>query len=165
MDKRTYLTLDEVKRYLHILFKRFTSRVNYFVIAKDQFHLVNFSKPNTIIICNTGESTSDKVNHWVALYFKRIGYCLYLNVFDSFGKPLSHYKISLPVKPVLVNSNRKSIQDPNADSCGLYCIYFVYNMFLGKGFNSIINNFSSRVTVNEQKIKSFFSHVKNVVKQ
>ena len=81
------------------------------ILASDE---LKYAKPGKMYVVNT-KPRRHPGEHWIVLdWSRRLPY-----FFDSFGHspkyygfpPMQHWK--------------KHLQDPNSDTCGLYCIYYV----------------------------------------
>lgn len=100
-------------------------------------------------IVNT-DPAHKKGRHWQALYFRKDGICIF---FCSYG--------TLPAEPIrtfaLNNArrliwNRDRLQHPLTQTCGLFCIYFLYHISRGTPINSLKH---LRLCENERIIQRF----------
>ena len=152
-----------IEKCFNLLFRNSRNKINYYVIAKDQFNLVSFNKKITIICCNTGTMNSGGF-HWVGIFVINIRNKYYVDSFDSFGKTLSYYDITLPINVYRIKENNKSLQSVSAESCGKYTIYFLYKRVRGVSLKNIVNSFYFSVNCNEQKIERFFVYIKKLIR-
>lgn len=95
---------------------------------------------NSIFFVNLGNEGNGGT-HWVLLYLKgKSGY-----YFDSFGITPSREIISNYVRMCGGSSfsyNIEDIQNIKSNLCGYYCIYVCDKLMSGRGYNSIINDFT-----------------------
>ena len=77
--------------------------------------------------------------------------------FDSYGNPVNTYNVQVPGK--IVNENCRVLQSAASETCGEFCLYFVYHRAIGISYNKIISNFSSRSGVNDRKVKKFVDSI------
>jgi len=111
-----------------------------YINNKDGQYIINMDK-------KTGSGT-----HWVA-YIKKKDIIYY---FDSFGIPplieilkLNHTKIYY---------NEYNIQDIKDNSCGYYCLYFLYWMKKYKNdYKKMLSLFVNNTTNNKEIINRFFN--------
>lgn len=110
--------------------------------------------PITFVI-NT-DPASERGEHWVAIHISAKKKGIY---FDSFGFPcLSHHISDYLTKHCssYVFSS-KTLQHPEWQSCGMYCIAFVRHMSAGGRFNHFIERFTTNLLQNEKTLKSYLS--------
>jgi hypothetical protein len=125
-----YLTRDKCTR---------TSFIGIF--ARDQLKL-KFNYP-CCFICNT-QSQYEQGEHWLAFYYDEKGHCIF---FDSYGQSPECYMLENYIKKTSTSYsfNKKQIQTLFSDSCGYYCLVFLFfkcrNVDLEKiNFNEIYLN-------------------------
>ena len=101
----------------------------YGVFSIDKLPIID-SYPSCLIMNN--QSSLQEGEHWVAIYFNKIGVCEF---FDSFGKSPSFYGIMDYLKKYSKNVkyNKQIIQSNLSSYCGLYCVFFL--IFKLKGFS------------------------------
>lgn len=77
-------------------------------------------------------------SHWVAVFCKTRAE---INYFDSLGmEPTNIYIQTFLRNFSTIHKNKRIIQNILSNSCGHFCIYFVYYSSLGLNFNKILNN-------------------------
>ena len=104
-------------------------------------------------IINT-ENSSKPGQHWVAIYQDCKGKCEY---FDSFGLPPIQFEIVEYISefaPKGCRYNNLVMQQKNAISCGLYCIFFLKCKFAGQTLDSFVSLFCTNSSHNEILIQS-----------
>ena len=112
------------------------------------------SDMNGYLICNTDESYN-KGKHWVVIYIdknkKEVEY------FDSLGKrPCERFiKFMREDSNNYIIHNTKKLQSSLSDSCGFFCLYFIYFRCRNINYKSIIDNFSSSTYENEKHVEKF----------
>jgi len=80
-------------------------------------------------------------SHWVAIYAKNNEHVFY---FDSYGdEPNKLIKNYLNKNFKKITRNVIRIQNVFSNSCGHFCIYFIYLMCLNLNFDSIIKLMSN----------------------
>ena len=119
-------------------------------------------KIDHFLICNTGSSESDGVQ-WFCVYCPEKGY---LEIFDSLGVDVlkkdifkNHFKLRHVRK---IKFNTTQVQSDSTQTCGKFCIYFIYQRLFNKdlSFNEILNEiFSTDVDVNEKVVENFVSNL------
>lgn len=132
-------------------------------LPKDEINRVPF-RPSFGVVNNdnhTGAGT-----HWVCFYACPNQSSIIC--FDSMGAPpnqnMSNHcaKLSkLLNKPVVYSE--KQIQELGTSSCGWFCIYVLKKLLSGESFSSILNEFSSIPSQNEQLLTRQFEkyHISN----
>lgn len=75
--------------------------------------------------------------HWVGFFIKDEKNAEY---FDSFGEDPNVDITKFLSKFLKVDINNRAIQSPFSDSCGHYCIYYIFNKCKGIRFIEIIKN-------------------------
>lgn len=81
--------------------------------------------------------------HWVGFFIKDDKNAEY---FDSYGEDPNRDITKFLSNFSKVNLNNRSIQSPFSDSCGHYCVYYIYNKCKGISFIEIIKNLLSSKT-------------------
>jgi hypothetical protein len=95
---------------------------------------------NSGLIINT-DKAKDPGEHWVSIYLDN-DVAVY---FDSFGLIPMHREIIIFLNKISPNGwyhNTIPFQSINADTCGMYCVYFLVNYFKTRNFNNFIKIFS-----------------------
>lgn len=132
-------------------------RALYFVIGKDELISVraHTHKP-TIIIVNTQNSFSKHPGHWILIFISLRHDKVF--VWDSYGMPLSYYKIFLPF-PVTFENNVQ-VQSYNSKVCGEHSIYAALNLLHGLTCQDILKSFSQNCAVNDHKVQNFVRSIR-----
>ena len=99
---------------------------------------------------------SGKGEHWLAVF---VSDNYKVEFFDSFGHSPQYYGWNIKGD---VDFNKKSLQSPDSDVCGMYCIYFLYFRCRGLGMSSIVADFSSDSRRNDDYVRQF---VKNMYRR
>ena len=107
----------------------------------------------SIIIVNL-DSSEKKGSHWIILHFAR----KHVEYFYSLGKqPVENIHNLLISKGLVYKYNKKRLQSPYTDSCGLFCFYYSYYSCRKIDYNMILSNFTSNLECNEQIVKNLYS--------
>ena len=107
-------------------------------------------------IINT-DTSKEKGEHWVALYQNGDGTSEY---FDSFGLPPVIPQIIKHLTDFSPNGSRYSsliLQNPYADTCGLYCILFIKEKIMGKTMEEFLSHFCTNSNHNEALLTRLFN--------
>ena len=127
------------------------------VYPLDRLPVVVSRSPGAVIV-NT-DPGDEAGEHWVSVYISSAGVGVY---FDSFGVP--------PTEPELINflnrntvcwyHNQTTIQSVASDSCGYYCLYFVYKSARGYSLPALLRPFHPlRPHRNESRVTNwYYSH-------
>ena len=92
--------------------------------------------------------------HWLSLYQNSDDV---LEIFDSFGKPPSAYKMNdkLPASSVYIY-NRKQLQGWSSAVCGVYCLFYLYYKARDFPVDKIINSgFSNDYNQNDCNVVEY----------
>lgn len=144
MDKCT------IEKYLRGFTRR--TNTNYYVISKNCFStVVLFQNRPTLVVCNTSETYPGQ--HWVAFYVYWRNSIPCAEFFDSFGKSPQYYEINPPF--FVCKYNRSVFQSDKSDSCGLFCLFFLYYRLKKQNFKKIIRMFSKFSSKNELLVNKF----------
>ena len=108
------------------------------VLAFDQLkHL----KPGKMYVVNTKPSTHPG-EHWLVLDLTRQRPYL----FDSFGNPPKFYNLSA------MKHWKRHLQDPNGDTCGVYCIYYIVHRSKHFSPERMFKDFSRNRKENDRRV-------------
>lgn len=102
---------------------------------------------NNDLYTGTGE-------HWLAVF---VSDAYKVEFFDSFGQPYQFYGWNILGD---VKYNKKSLQSPDSDVCGMYCIYFLYFRCRGLSMERIVADFSSNARHNDEYVRQFMNTLK-----
>ena len=94
-------------------------------------------------------------NHWICMSFVECP-----EFFDSLGYSPSHYSNTLFEEYLIVNGpqykyNSKRLQNFGSDTCGLFCLYYIYFKCMGYSLSDIVNSFSNNLRYNDNIVTSF----------
>ena len=107
----------------------------------------------SIIVVNLN-SCEKKGSHWIVLHYQR----KHVEYFDSLGKQPKKMKHNLLTsKGFTYKYNKKRLQSPYTDSCGLFCFYYSYYSCSKIDYNIILTNFSSNRECNEEIVKNLYN--------
>jgi len=128
------------------------------VIAFDEQHLVNFNRPNTVVIMNTRER-SHPGEHWLLFITIRKRGRLLIYFFDSFGELITFYNITLVLPIVYINTNK--LQCLSSSVCGQFLVFIVYNFYCKLfTFKRILMLFKpKRCNYNDNLVKQFYNNL------
>ena len=116
---------------------------------------LNFKLPDaeSFFVCNTDESYK-KGKHWVIIYInsdKNV-----VEYFDSLGKkPAIRFKSFMRQDNRYILYSHKKLQGVYSESCGFFCLYFVYLRCRGVDYKSLLNSFSKSLNANEKYVTDF----------
>ena len=99
---------------------------------RDELNKGNRMKQNECLILNLDHS-SNSGTHWTCLFVKD-GSTIY---FDSYGHP-PPFEVEQYCNYESLYSTSDKIQQRNQIMCGHYCIYMLYKLSHGSGFNNIL---------------------------
>ena len=86
-----------------------------------------------------------------------------MEYFDSLGKqPKKEIHNLLTSKRFTYKYNKKRLQSPYTESCGLFCFYYSYYSCRKIDYNVILTNFSSNMECNEETVKKSLQSVHKV---
>lgn len=97
---------------------------------------------------------SSSGEHWLATYVTN-DYTV--EFFDSFGNSPQFYGWNI-IGDVMYN--KKSLQAPDSDICGMYCIFFMHFRSRGYSLQTILDNFSENSIQNDEYIQEFMKVLK-----
>ena len=126
--------------------------------ARDKIPELSHQQRPCALVFNS--DTSDKPGqHWLALYMSSSSKDIEL--FDSYGLPLSYYDLDFPFH---VRSSSRSIQSVDTSVCGHYCIMFLLYRSSGHSFMTSIlqieNKFSDKTVASTVlELASFTYHL------
>lgn len=137
---------------------------NVYMIRKLTVNLCSYDdeivipkKLPALYIINSDPSGVSETEHWFAVF---VGQDKNVSYFDSFG---------IILNPVFTKINRwrgefgemvynkKLIQNPFSNFCGVYCVCFGYWMTCGYGFGNFLDLFTHNLKSNDKLIEEFFS--------
>ena len=133
---------DQIAVYLSQILAK--SRVNsIFVLARNELPSVNISRTPVAIVVNTDDRRSEG-KHWCAFFVnsKRLGY-----FFDSYNNSFQHYGFEPPFQ--IIGTNSKVLQAPESDSCGSWCLLWLYYMSKSKSLKSFDSKYSTNLSKND----------------
>lgn len=108
------------------------------IFACDKLPMKAVLKPS-FYIANTDPSYKPG-QHWVAFYFPRNEPAEY---FCSLGQPpIKPFKLFLKRNSKFFLYNKRQIQHPSSNLCGLYCCVFIYLRSKNISFTEILNLFN-----------------------
>lgn len=121
----------------------------YFLGAFPACIYLKTNRDTYCFITNTDEH--DKVGeHWNSWFVKNDK----VTFFDSFGRPPDdpvfpkHYR-NIMKKFNVVEFNRSQIQGRTAQTCGYFCVHFLFVFSLGLGFESFLDDYFKNVELND----------------
>ena len=130
------------------------------VFAADKLPIYERRRP-AIFVVNTDEHHGPG-KHWVVIYLPKWGPPEF---FDSVGRSPSSYHRRF--KRLLRGSfiyNKRPVQRPDTYTCGLFCIYSIYNRCRGRTFRNILRSFNyCNLDFNEGKVITFMKALKGNV--
>ena len=130
-------------------------------VLKDKFtgvipcdFLPQFPLIPAMFVVNTQDSSKPGL-HWISIYCPADGGPI--EVFDSFGRqPDNPYILNFLKLFAHSQYSTVQIQDPFADSCGMYASLFLYFRAKGVSFNKFLSMFSKDLSSNEKIVKEKF---------
>ena len=129
-----------------------TRRIFRGVCARDQLRKVCVprGRPSAYIV-NTHPIRLPGL-HWVCCYFTGQGNSFY---FDSFGLPPTHHQVTqfLRRHSKKVVYNQRLLQDITSSVCGLYVMYFIYQMSRGMSMQRMLQPFSINTLRNDRIVQ------------
>lgn len=102
-------------------------------------------------IANT-DRKGTRGEHWVAFYVNNDKHVEYFDSYaeepnEDISKYLSNY--------LEIKMNNHKIQSPFSDSCGHFCVYFIFNKCIGISFKEIIRNLLNSKNTIDLLVKFF----------
>jgi hypothetical protein len=92
--------------------------------------------------------------HWVCMFIPNNGPSEF---FDSIGK--NPYQYSKKIVDFLGDTylyNTVRLQPHNSDTCGLYCLYFLYHRIRNFSFMDILSSFKKDLEYNDEIVIDFY---------
>jgi len=128
------------------------------VIGSDRLYEVYHRLKDTPLALVINTDPEDKPgSHWVALFRCKFGR---VEFFDSYGDPLSklskNFNFLKSLNPV---ENCKSVQSLQTNTCGKFCIFFLWKRLNGCSYSSIINTFGCSKNRNEMIVRRFYYYL------
>lgn len=147
-----------------IKFDNVSSRYFRGVYSCDKLLSENFSQhQKCFVIVNTAPSNSMGL-HWILLY--KTSKSSKIIIFDSLAKKPEYYGAcfmksihhfaSFTKYPYNFVLSNKVIQSDASKTCGIYCIYFAYELSRRKSINMIALKFSNNKSENDTQIILWF---------
>ena len=130
---------------------RSLSHVKEFIGAFPRDSIPVVGQRPAYFVVNT-DSNNEPGEHWVAMALLPEGKGEY---FDSFGFPPLHEDIQNYIKGTCPNSfkySNKTIQSPQSNFCGIYCIAFIISKNRNIKFRDYIANFTCDLKKNDHKV-------------
>jgi len=115
-------------------------------------------KNNTFIIINT-DPKHKPGEHWIVLYKNKENI---FEFFDSLGRSPNEYKFKKFPRYKYVIHNLNVIQNPLQNTCGYFCLYYIFFKSRGYDIFEIVEHFSSNFNVNDLYIKLKIEHLYNI---
>jgi len=109
------------------------------VFARDELPDMHRARRPFALVFNT-DPRSKPGQHWLAIFGPSQGP---LELFDSFGLPLSFYNLDFFSTSIPIVHSNKVIQSPHSALCGHYCIYFLVSRIHSRRFKYIISKLSN----------------------
>jgi hypothetical protein len=103
-------------------------------------------------ILNTAPS-SKSGQHWIAFFFTHDRKGLYFN--SSGNAPTTQFQDFMEKYSEEVIYNSEQLQADTTNTCGLYCLYFLFLACRGKLMHEILSNFEKNILFNEQMVYNF----------
>jgi len=148
------MNTSELENALNVLLRyNEHNEISCYVIAANELKNLSIRSYPAMIIQNC-DPIGKPGSHWIAYVAYENGTCEY---FDSYGNPVYKYNVQVPGK--IVNENCRVLQSATSETCGEFCLYFIYHRAIGISYNKIINKFSSRSAVNDRKVKKFVASI------
>jgi len=94
--------------------------------------------------------------HWVACYIDETG-----DYFDSYGLPPWLLPITnfMNRNTIRWDTNTEILQSPFSDTCGHYCIYFLWHRCRGMSLRDIVATFTHDLQNNDALVRHFVEHL------
>lgn len=140
--------------------------INTYVIAKNEFHLISYSKFPVIVIYNESKR-GDFGSHWISLilYEANGGGGVYADIFDSLGLHKELSGIKFPSRVRKINTNTCRVQPLSSLTCGMYCLYFLYYRLRNFSMDRILSNFGNNYTANDKRVEMFYARVASLCRR
>jgi len=160
------LNTSDLERALSSLLSCNTRAKQFYVIANDEMKFVNFEGEYSIVLIQNVDRAGLPGSHWVCYYVENINGEIIWDFFDSYAESTEFYGLAVP-PGILRERNDKVYQRGNTNTCGQFCLHFVYHRSIGisfKKYNNIFKgmDFSGEFIVN--KVYKNISLNKNISK-
>jgi len=129
------------------------NEISCHVIAANELEKLSITSYPAMIIQNC-DPVGQPGSHWIAYVAYEDGTCEY---FDSYGNPVGKYNVQVPGK--IVDENCRVLQSAKSETCGEFCLYFLYHRAIGISYRSILKRMSCIPSVNDRKVKKFVSGI------
>jgi hypothetical protein len=139
----------ELKEKLNVIHRKWGLRYSD-VVPKDMFKICLY--PSSYIV--NSQDSGDPGQHWLAfaaLSPRRIYF------FDSLGKSSEHYGFNIPYT---IDVNDRQLQSNYTNTCGEFCLYFLYYTFAGICNTHITELFTNNTTKNDAIVQRFAARLK-----
>jgi len=133
-------------------FRKKLPNKNVFVLASNKLP-AKFSLPIGIVL-NLSPST-ESGSHWVGIYINELAHATY---FCSYGERALIKEVQWFLKKNCksVNYNRKQLQSPTSNVCGLYAAIFIYSAFNDVTLKNLLRPFTFNFKLNDVIIRQMF---------
>lgn len=138
-----------------------TKKVDYAVIAADEFHTLSFKKFPLFVVFNESIRSSDG-SHWCVALFKKKHHGVECLLFDSYGVPMHHKKINFNY--AIHHENVRQLQSDFSNVCGLWCLFWVQSQLNNTNTDKMITLFSSDLEENDKVITRFGTRLRRCCK-
>ena len=139
------------------ILRRNCRTAKYFIGVFSSNNIPQLKKFPCCFVANT-DKAGQIGEHWVSFFVKNSKSIEY---FDSLGEPPNNDISKYLSKFKKIKLNKYQIQQPMADSCGHYCIYFIVNKCVGVKFNTIIKTLYKTRAMSDLLVKFFVQHFLN----
>lgn len=127
-------------------------KVDYTVIASDEFDTLSFSKFPLFVVFNESPRSSDGT-HWCVALFTKKHHGIQCIMFDSFGVPMKQKKLQF--KYAVAQENLRQLQSDFSNVCGLWCLFWIQSQLNHMSTKKMTTLFSSDLESNDMIITRF----------
>lgn len=129
-----------------------------YVIAKNEFSLIDFKNLPIFVISNTMNRDSPG-EHWFCVNFYRSRGELVAEAFDSYGNDIvEKYNVKLPCR--IVRQSSITAQSNNSLLCGVYCLVYIYYKSRHRSLRAIESRFTNNLERNDDMVRRFYRRFK-----
>jgi len=163
MDSKT------LERLLNLISKGSKDKPYTYVIANGESKYIDFNKLPLVYISNDEprRENGGGGNHWILfmLMYKRGSEKTkqIVEFFDSLGESFKHYNLDIPphFDHLKVIENRIKLQPNYSKTCGLYCLYVLYERLKGRSMQQIVRRDFSKYNLrfNDRKMIRFYNNL------
>lgn len=136
-------------------------KVDYAVIAADEFDDLSFNKFPLFVIFNESPRSSNGT-HWCVALFQKKHHGIKCLLFDSYGVSITHKEIKFNY--AVCEENLRQLQSDISNVCGMWCLFWVHAQLNNKSTKNMTTLFSSNLEENDKIVSRFGNRLRRCCK-